>query len=794
MRASEAAQELLARMRARDNLQDFITYINPEYIVSEFSRAVCEALDEFLDDMQAGKRPVLILGAPPQHGKSDIVSRYLPAYMFGLNPNLRVAGLSYGKDLASDMNRDVQRIMLSDSYRTIFPDSSLNKKRAVMADVEAKRNSETFEIVNSRGSYISQGVGGPLTGKKVDCLVAGTMIDTDIGRICIEDLHLYANSCKIVSYNGEEQAYGKLKAFASSTGLGIYRVTTKSGRVFESTGDHKIYTARGYTEASKLAEGDVLVCSVQNQSIKNSGRLCESAKSWGQRRHPLFAFMRNEKRSKATSKRMRDLQQEICSIWKKVLFKEVSARARKKTPRTDKDVRNVYDKIHGSLSLREVPNILRERLCKQGARSAYDGQKQPTLQGWKKPLALAAALCKSVQVYSAKNIAAGFSRMCDLWSFRCEAGGSSHGRMGEQQRVIEFSNALCETSQRSPQADGFGTVRDYVVSVERVFESATVYDIQVEGDANFFANGVLVHNCGIIDDPIKNAREALSKTVKDSVWNWYTSTFLTRLSKNSGQIIMATRWAVDDLSGKVADKIPNAKVLAFKAISDDGQALVPELHPIEKLLETKAITSEYFWSAMYQQAPVVMGGGLFKTEWWQYYRAMPRINYRMIYADTAQKTKEQNDYSVFQCWGMGRDGRIYLLDMIRGKWEAPQLLIQAKAFWEKHKAEQGIGALRKIKIEDKSSGTGLIQQLTQSGVPVEGIPRGTDKVSRALDVAPQIQVGNVYLPESAPWLSDYLTEFTAFPNASHDDMVDPTMDAINDMLIDNKAFDYSRLL
>lgn len=66
----EAAAELLKRRNARASLHDFIRYINPDYIVSDFSRKVCSELDTFLEDMAAGKRPILILGAPPQHGKA----------------------------------------------------------------------------------------------------------------------------------------------------------------------------------------------------------------------------------------------------------------------------------------------------------------------------------------------------------------------------------------------------------------------------------------------------------------------------------------------------------------------------------------------------------------------------------------------------------------------------------------------------------------------------------------------------------------------------------------------------
>lgn len=451
----QAAKELLRRRKARGSLLEFIVYMNPDYILSDFSRQVCAALDEFIVEMMDGLRPILIIGAPPQHGKSEIVSRYLPAYFFGKYLDNRLAALSYAKDLASDMNRDVQRIMMSEEYKILFPESCLNSKRVVTVEVEAKRNSETFEIVGHRGSYVSQGVGGPLTGKRVDL--------------------------------------------------------------------------------------------------------------------------------------------------------------------------------------------------------------------------------------------------------------------------------------------------------------------------------------GIIDDPIKNAQEALSETVKRGIWNWYISTFLTRLSKDSGQIIMATRWATDDLSGEVIKKFPRARVLSFKAIDDNGKALVPELHPVDKLLEMKSTMSEYFWSAMYQQEPIILGGNIFKSEHWRYYTALPPMKRKIIFADTAQKTKEQNDFSVFQCWGQSFDSGVYLIDQVRGKWEAPELQTTAKAFYNKHNAERG-RPVSAFKVEDKSSGTGLIQSLRKEGLPIIGIPRDIDKVTRALDTVPLVESGNVYLPENAPWLSDYLTEFSAFPNGAYDDQIDPTMDAVKEFL------------
>ncbi len=291
----------------------------------------------------------------------------------------------------------------------------------------------------------------------------------------------------------------------------------------------------------------------------------------------------------------------------------------------------------------------------------------------------------------------------------------------------------------------------------------------------------------IIDDPHK-AGEANSDTMRQNVIDWFSTTMESRKNNpNTPIIIIMQRLHENDLSGFLlaGGNGERWEHLNIPAVAD-GESFWPDQFPIEDLRRMEA-SNTYRFAGQYMQNPAPIGGGIFKDEWWQYYRALPQIKYRMIYADTALKTKEQNDYSVFQCWGAGADSKIYLLDMVRGKWEAPQLLTTAKAFWDKHKAVEGMGALRQFKPEDKASGTGLIQQLKQSGVPVVGIQRSIDKVTRAMDAAPQIQVGNVCLPESAPWLSDLLTEAAQFPNGAHDDCLDPLMDAVDDMLVMNKS-------
>ena len=226
--------------------------------------------------------------------------------------------------------------------------------------------------------------------------------------------------------------------------------------------------------------------------------------------------------------------------------------------------------------------------------------------------------------------------------------------------------------------------------------------------------------------------------------------------------------------------------------SEPGELMFPERFSELEVQRLEKSLQSYGTASQLQQRPAPAGGGILKLSWFGQWSTLPKFKYRMIYADTAQKEGEKNDYSVLQHWGLGVDGRIYLIDMIRGQWEAPDLLVHARAFWEKCRRQHS-GTLRKMKVEDKSSGTGLIQQLKRGAnrVPVEGIPRSRDKVSRAFDVAPQIEAGHVMLPSGGEHMSDMLREIELFPAGAHDDAVDPMMDAISDMLITEPTVIYT---
>jgi predicted phage terminase large subunit-like protein len=451
---TEAAVELLTRRQARRRLSAYITYTKPGYKTSNFSEIVCAALDKFVDDVYAGIRPILILQAPPQHGKSEMVSRKLPAYLMGRFPELRIAGASYSDELANAMAQDVRRNIASPEHQRLFSNPIFKRK------YDVNRMGE-FTSPGGNGSYLGVGVGAGLTGRPIDI--------------------------------------------------------------------------------------------------------------------------------------------------------------------------------------------------------------------------------------------------------------------------------------------------------------------------------------GIIDDPVKNEKEALSVTTKEGHWNWYQSVFTTRLSEFSGQIVMATSWAEDDLPARIANHFRGDSRLThlrFPAINEPDQVgynpaipngpLVPELHSLDKLLETKGLLSDYWWSALYQQSPKALGGNVFKEFGVQHYSSPPEKFDKIIASwDCTFKDTDGTDFVVGQVWGKV-GANVYLLAQARARMSFSRTVAEViglKSQWP---------AIREILIEDKANGPAVIDTLKAQVpglIPIE--PDGS-KLARAHAVTSYWEARNVWLPHPviAPWVTEFINEVTRFPAAANDDQVDAMTQAL----------------
>ena len=200
-----------------------------------------------------------------------------------------------------------------------------------------------------------------------------------------------------------------------------------------------------------------------------------------------------------------------------------------------------------------------------------------------------------------------------------------------------------------------------------------------------------------------------------------------------------------------------------------GEALHPAREPLEVLEEQRRLLGSRFFAAQYLQEPVPLEGGLVKRAWLRFFHPYEMAKAERIIQswDTAQKMGELNDFSVGTTWAI-MGNRVYLLDVVRVKLEFPALKRRVIEEADRMRADQ-------VLIEDKGSGTGLLQSLRESGfgkaVAIE--PKG-DKGMRLASVTPMIEEGRVYLPQSAIWLEDYIYELCGFPGLRHDDQVDST--------------------
>ena len=301
----------------------------------------------------------------------------------------------------------------------------------------------------------------------------------------------------------------------------------------------------------------------------------------------------------------------------------------------------------------------------------------------------------------------------------------------------------------------------------------------------------------IIDDPIK-PQDAQSKSVREKTIQWYENTLLSRLDdKVHGAIVVVMqRLHLEDLAGHLLER-GGFQHLCLPAIAerkeiielgngraharDIGDVLDPVREPLSALERQRNAMTPLVFSAQFQQSPIPLEGNLIKRDWIRYFSGnLPRKegDYFVISWDTAMKASELADYSVGSVWHMqDRGQKIHLVDLVRGRFEYPELVAAASALWRKWKFE---GARTYLVIEDKGSGSSLIQSLQRESIyahqhygKIEG-----DKVMRLTAQAAQFHAGLVHFREDAPWLGDLMAELLGFPGVRHDDQVDSISQAL----------------
>ena len=288
----------------------------------------------------------------------------------------------------------------------------------------------------------------------------------------------------------------------------------------------------------------------------------------------------------------------------------------------------------------------------------------------------------------------------------------------------------------------------------------------------------------VIDDPLKNAEEADSATIRDSRWNWYRSTAYTRLAPGGGILIMATRWHHDDPSGRALEQLrkgeENWRVVEFPAIAEHdeefrqaGEPLDAVRYPLEVLEQIRRVLGSRMWSALYGQRPTPESGGMFQRSWLGHrfhhdpQRPPKRYDEVVVTVDATFKKGADSDFVSLQAWGRWGWSKMHVLDRVNARMGYVETRQALRDFARKWRPSA-------VLIEEKANGAALIDDLKEE-IPnvIPFVPdQYGDKVSRAHLATPTWEAGCVELPADAPWVGDYVEQHAEFPLGANDDDVD----------------------
>jgi predicted phage terminase large subunit-like protein len=310
----------------------------------------------------------------------------------------------------------------------------------------------------------------------------------------------------------------------------------------------------------------------------------------------------------------------------------------------------------------------------------------------------------------------------------------------------------------------------------------------VMGDKNFSG--------AVIIDDIHKPDEVTSDTIREGVIDWYYNTMQSRLNNASDTpiIFIGQRLHEHDLAAHLIDS-GGWETIVLPALDDAGNALYPDLHSKDDLLEMKRL-KPYVFASQYQQTPQPEGGGLFKEEWFPVFDFDPdNITASFITIDTAETDKTYNDKTVFSLWGLYKIKQANIeIDEYAIHWlNCLQLNIEPfdlePNFWDFYRSCMSCKVKPSfVAIEKKSTGVTLISILKRAqGLNIIDLNRNTGKASRFLEIQPYVSKGLISLTKNMQHTNmciEHMSKITSNDTHRFDDIADTAADAVKLALID----------
>jgi predicted phage terminase large subunit-like protein len=776
-----AAEALLQRRRIRTDLDAWCTEVLRPlgFKPAAHHRLLIHKL-QALANGTAPKRKLMVL-MPPGSAKSTYASDLFPAWFLAQRPNLSVIAASNTADLAGAFSRRVRGRI---------------REHSKLLGVGLGREAEELWGTTNGGQYRSAGVGASIAGFRADCVTGDTEVVTPQGVVRIDNVEIGTKAGYILSYDETTGscAFRRVVAIARRQTNTLWRIRTAAGRVVEATGNHRFWTARGWCEASALGVGDVLLRNVRGAWDAGSLRGGEASRAASVLRACVLDASDECGAGYGGAAHVPELRRPAsleasCGQGSPALLKCLSEGG---APTWDchqgragsgAALRNLRDGVSAS-EYEDAGALLLAGMQGYGAQDGHRGGEEPGMASWSGQDARQSA---GVVRCEAGGVGSGRHAVRSLQGGRGPA-GSPHQPDAGRSSAGEPRHALPVLPSAVPCGGEGEAEPDTVALVERVRRDCDVWDIQVEGTECFFAGGILVHNCGLIDDPVKSREDADSERGQAKIWDWYWSDFVTRLKPGASQVLVQTRWAEGDLGGRLEEAEGDQwEIIRLPAIaeendplgrasgewlwSDDDYGFGAKLKDDFKSLTNAGRARD--WAALYQQRPAPETGDYFRREWLRPVETLPpRETMRVYGASDYAVTSEGGDYTVHVVAGMDSTGRLWLLDLWRQQASADiwvdafaDLVLQWKPIgWaeETGQIRAGVGPFLDMRSRQRRA------FVARTPFPT----RGGDKGVRAQSIRGRIALDGLYYQKDAPWRMAMEAELMSFPAGKHDDIVD----------------------
>ncbi len=837
-----------------------------------------EVICQHLEAVTRGKIRKLLINIPPRMSKSTLVSILWPAWEWTSKPSQKYMVSSYSGDLSTGYNTLCRKLLESEWYQsrwgnTVKMDRSQNQK------TRYENTRGGYRIATSTGGTVT-GLGG----SRLICLHPDTQIQCEDALIPISILVERRMGVLVAAFNHQTNSQGlyRIERHEKSPGRPCLRVRTEFGRELILTTDHPVfvYGKQQYIPAEELKPGDALLpymqphfpnqavarsqkedmraevcsrvmpahseyrnlyglpeniqshsgaCSAQSELLLQSGMFREGRRrgqkspvDWRQSLHSMQRVPSAGKPQKGRGQSKEFLLQGVPVGW-------LQAKAAKVLRVATQALCGMWShNLWGASSHEDAGNVL-QKMWRDVAQPAYERFWQWKVCAW----AVVRTVSEGIQAYRGLNSGEGWSGLSLVrnggsgpqseWPITSPARAPYRLQQG-QQRSDQSDNAMPVLSRHDAQPLSNRSTQlatDVVCSVEPWGTPEYVYNIAVADVHNYFAEGVLVHNC---DDP-HSTREAASDQIRGEDVTWFRSSWLNRLNdaKQDAHVVVMQRQHTQDVSGWIIeakgwehvclpmeyDGVRRKTCLgAYDRRTKIGELLIPERFGPVELANAKIEYGEYGAAAQLQQQPAPPGGGILKSKFmrlWPHDEPLPIP--RMIFQsyDTGQsdetkegaKKKTDTDptacgvYMLFDRIWQTKKGEakttssLMLIDAWDEKLEYPDLLKRVNRDWRAKYGDGKSGIAQKradlMLIEKKSSGIALCQELIRDGnckvQPVD--PGKLSKEARARLVSPLLEAGLVWVLESAvnedtpaTWSKPMFTQMDLFPKAPHDDHVD----------------------